>query len=176
MSRLLAQLPPCSKPVSNSHNCCTAQLQNLAQSGTLSLRITVVEPGSDSQYAAGWTVWGFLPPFLPPKASRFLLTFHQPSPPLLHAHMYFGGGPLSFSGGWRYCYCGLTHASWDLKFVLPSVGWTGCRASRLYPSASHTLLFHFDPHTTWKHLFPKFQGTEGIAEGWNPVPTGGSVL
>lgn len=28
-----------------------------------------------------------------------------------------------------------------------------CRASLLRPSASHTSVFCFAPHTTWKHLF-----------------------
>lgn len=87
--------------------------------------------------------------------------------------------PLPLGGG-EIAAVGTLITPHDLKVMLLLVEWechAECRALLLHLSCKPqlTLLLWF-PHHLETTLLPKFQGTEGIPQGWNPLPAGGSVL
>lgn len=83
--------------------------------------------------------------------------------------------PLPRSGGQRdYC-CGHTHASPGLEICASQVGMVQSCGSPSQHKPTLTLPLCSSHHLE-ASLFPTLQGTEGIPEGRDPVPAGGSVL
>ena len=132
ISRLLAQLPPCSKPMcgcctSNSHNCCTAQHQNLGtiRSSGPSQQCASRQALTPSMPQGGLGGGGAgLPPFWHPDlCSRSLgsATISHPHPCcMLTCTLEVALSPYQVARG--IAAVGILIPPWDLEFVLPRVG------------------------------------------------------